>query len=257
MLAKSRLVVARSCLLLGLAPLALSAFAISSAYAQDDSAAPPQQTAQAPGGIESVIVTGSLIHGAPTVGVPVTTLGPQDFATSGAVTIGDALENIPAVTMIADSNVINGGGYVARDENINIRNLSQKGTRTLLLVDGMRVPNQGNGGCQTDPSIIPQLAVDHVDILTDGASATYGSDAIAGVVNVVMKRNFDGFRAQAQFGTSTDTPDLRLTISALYGKPGTEATSPSAPNTMTRRTSRARPFRSLPRITRPMASTIA
>ena len=64
--------------------------------------------------------------------------------------------------------------------------------RQLLLIDGMRFPNQGRGGCQTDPSIIPQLAVDHVDLLTDGASATYGSDAIVGVINVIMKRGYDG-----------------------------------------------------------------
>ena len=60
------------------------------------------------------------------------------------------------------------------------------------MIDGVRFPPQADGLCAIDPSIIPALALDRVDILADGASATYGSDAIAGVINVVLKRNFDG-----------------------------------------------------------------
>ena len=153
--------------------------------------------AQAPVAVGEIVVTGSHIRGVQVVGAPVITLTTKEFKQQGAVTVGDLLQAVPQITMIADSNVINGGGYVARDQNINIRNLSQKGTRTLLMVDGMRFPNQGNGGCQTDPSIIPQLAVDHVDVLADGASAEYGSDAVAGVVNVVLKRHYQGLTTQA------------------------------------------------------------
>src|ERR1700686_513340 len=75
---------------------------------------------------------------------------------------------------------------------VNIRGLDQTGPRTLLMVDGVKFPPQADGLCAIDPSIIPALALDRVDILADGASATYGSDAIAGVINVVLKRNFDG-----------------------------------------------------------------
>ena len=168
--------------------------------------------------IDTLLVTGNLIHGDAAIGNVPTVLTDKDFKESGAVTIGDILLNVPAVTMIADSNVINGGGYVARDQNINIRNLSLHGTRTLIMVDGMRFPNQGTGGCQTDPSIIPQLAVDNVEVLTDGASATYGSDAIAGVVNVHLKRGYEGFKTQLQYGQSLDVGGPRTTYSALYGK---------------------------------------
>ena len=86
------------------------------------------------------------------------------------------------------------------------------------MIDGMRFPNQGNGGCQTDPSIIPQLAVDHVDVLANGASAEYGSDAVAGVVNVVLKRRYEGLTTQASFNTSQDIGGARETFSALFGK---------------------------------------
>ena len=168
--------------------------------------------------IETVLVTGSIIHGGVNVGVPPTTVSAEDFTQAGAVTIADALQNIPAVVMISDTNVVAGGGYVARDQNINIRNLSLHGDRTLIMVDGIGFPNQGAGGCQTDPSIIPQLAVDHIDVLTDGASATYGSSAIAGVVNVTLKRGFDGLRLQAQYNQSLDVGGPRQTLSALYGK---------------------------------------
>jgi iron complex outermembrane receptor protein len=180
--------------------------------------APAAAPAPAASAVQEIVVTGTHIRGVQAVGQPVTTLSDKEFKQTGAVTIGDLLETVPQITMIADSNVINGGGYVARDQNINIRNLSQKGTRTLLMIDGMRFPNQGNGGCQTDPSIIPQLAVDHVDVLANGASAEYGSDAVAGVVNVVLKRRFEGFTTQGSYSQSQDIGGARGTLSALFGK---------------------------------------
>lgn len=174
--------------------------------------------AAAPAAVQEIVVTGTHIRGVQAVGQPVTTLTDKEFKTAGAVTIGDLLQTVPEITMIADSNVINGGGYVARDQNINIRNLSQKGTRTLMMIDGMRFPNQGNGGCQTDPSIIPQLAVDHVDVLANGASAEYGSDAAAGVVNVVLKRHYEGLTTQTSYNQSQNIGGARETFSALFGK---------------------------------------
>ncbi len=173
--------------------------------------ATPVQVAQAavaqaaPSGVpEQVLVTGSLIHGAAAVGVPVTSFRDGDFKETGALTIADLFKNVPAVYQIPQNDVIAGGGYIARAQNVNLRNLSTHGSRQLLLVDGLRFPNQGRGGCQTDPSIIPQLALERLDILADGASATYGSDAIVGVINVVLKRGYDGAISQAQYSQSTD-----------------------------------------------------
>jgi outer membrane receptor protein involved in Fe transport len=200
---------------MGSASLAL--LAATPAMAQAIANPAPKQVV-AEDNVESVVSTGTLIHGGQVVGVPVTSLSDEDFKTSGAVTIGDVLANIPAVVMIADSNVINGGGYAARDQNINIRNLSLHGDRTLMMVDGISFPNQGTGGCQTDPSIIPQLAVERVDVLTDGASATYGSNAIAGVVNVKLMRGFEGIRVQSQVSTSIDVGGPRFALSGLFGK---------------------------------------
>jgi iron complex outermembrane receptor protein len=175
-----------------------------------------QTEMQAP---EQVLVTGSLIHGTTAVGVPVTTFGQGDFKTTGSLTIADLFKNVPAVYQIPQNDVIAGGGYIARAQNVNLRNLSMRNSRQLLLVDGIRFPNQGKGGCQTDPSIIPQLAVDHVDLLTDGASATYGSDAIVGVINVILKRGYDGAISQLQFSTAPDVGGHTMeTAAQLFGR---------------------------------------
>ena len=168
---------------------------------------------------EQVLVTGSLIHGAAAIGVPVTTFGAGDFKTTGALTIADLLRTAPAVYQIPQNDVIAGGGYIARAQNVNLRNLSMRNSRQLLLVDGIRFPNQGKGGCQTDPSIIPQLAVDRIDLLTDGASATYGSDAVVGVINVIMKRGYDGAITQLQYSNAPDVGGhASKTASQLYGR---------------------------------------
>lgn len=198
-------------------PVALEATQVAAADIQV-AAAVPQQVAAAQPQEEEILVTGSLIHGAAAVGVPVTSLSVEDFKLTGAVTIGDLFKNVPAVYMIPQNDVIAGGGYIARAQNINLRNLSTRGTRTLLLIDNMRFPNQGRGGCQLDPSIIPQIAVDHIDLLADGASATYGSDAVAGVINVILKRGYEGATTQLQMGASQDHGHASYTFSQLYGR---------------------------------------
>ena len=211
--------------------------AVSVAQADDGTPAvktPPQQVAQANTQVaaadtqaaaapnaavsEQVLVTGSLIHGAAAVGVPVTSLGDADFKQTGAVKIADLFVDVPAVYEIPQNDVNAGGGYISRDINVNLRNLSMRNSRQLLLVDGMQIPNQGKGGCQTDPSIIPQLAAERIDLLTDGASATYGSSAVTGVINVILKRGFDGAITQLQYGASTDLGHAQYTAQQLFGR---------------------------------------
>jgi iron complex outermembrane recepter protein len=153
---------------------------------------------------EQVLITGSLIHGTAAVGVPVTNLGVQDFTQTGAVTIADLFRTVPAANVAPGPSAVNSGGHQERETRVNIRGLDQTGPRSLLMVDGVRFPPQADGLCAIDPSIIPALALDRVDILPDGASATYGSDAIAGVINVVLKRGFDGAVTLLHVGQPTD-----------------------------------------------------
>jgi iron complex outermembrane recepter protein len=194
------------------------------------------QTAQAAQEIpEQVLVTGSLIHGTAAVGVPVTNLGTQDFTQTGNVTIGDLFRTVPAANVAPGPSAVNSGGHQERETRVNIRGLDQTGPRTLLMIDGVRFPPQADGICAIDPSIIPALALDRVDILADGASATYGSDAIAGVINVVLKRGFDGavtllhfqmpdkggkqFQASQLYGRTWDGGDITLTYEWIDEQP--------------------------------------
>ena len=173
----------------------------------------------APGAIpEQVLITGSLIHGTAAVGVPVTNLGAQDFTETGNVTIGDLFRTVPLANVSPGPSAVNSGGHQEREIRVNIRGLDQTGPRTLLMVDGVKFPPQADGLCAIDPSIIPALALDRVDILADGASATYGSDAIAGVINVILKRNFDGAVTLLHFSAPTDGGGQQVQASQLWGR---------------------------------------
>lgn len=146
---------------------------------------------------EQVLVTGSLIHGAEAVGVPVESLGQQDFAQTGSVSVSDLLRTVPDITVVPSGTHIAGGASLTHSARINIHNLGF--FRTLVLYDGMRFPPTGVYLDGYDPEIIPSIAIDHIDTLADGASATYGSDAVAGVVNIILRRGFDGAITQAQY----------------------------------------------------------
>jgi iron complex outermembrane receptor protein len=178
------------------------------------------QTAQVPPALtlpEQVLVTGSLIHGAAAVGVPVTNLGVQDFAQTGLISIGELFSTIPSANVQLPQATIN-GGQQERNNRVDIRGLDTTGPRSLLLIDGFRFPPQADGLCVIDPSIIPALALDRVDILADGASATYGSDAIAGVVNVILKRNFDGATTLLHVQAPTDGGGFQFDGQQLWGR---------------------------------------
>jgi iron complex outermembrane receptor protein len=146
---------------------------------------------------ETVLITGSLIRGTAAVGVPVVNLSPQDFAMTGTLTASDLFRTIPQFN-VNPGPVATGAANNERGVRVNLRQLDTgSAPRSLMMIDGMRYPQQGNGLCQIDPSIIPAFAIERIDLLLDGASATYGSDAIGGVINIILKRNFDGAMVEA------------------------------------------------------------
>src|SRR2546430_4117502 len=167
---------------------------------------------------EQVLITGSLIRGTAAVGVPVTNLSPQDFAQTGALTTADLFRTVPSANVSPGPVATQSGANIERATRVNIRGLDTgDATRSLLMVDGLRVPAQGNGVCEIDPSIIPALSLDRIDILVDGASATYGSDALAGVINIVLKRAFDGAVTQLRY-TTAQGGKSRYQASQLWGR---------------------------------------
>jgi outer membrane receptor protein involved in Fe transport len=167
---------------------------------------------------ENVLITGSLIRGTVAVGVPVINLSPMDFAQTGALTTADLFKNFPASNFSAGDIGTTAAGRVDRGQKVNLRNLdTTNSSRGLMMVDGLRTPPSGNGLCAIDPSIIPSVALDHIDILVDGASATYGSDAIAGVINVILRRNYDGAQSQLRY-TYRKGGGPRFQASQLWGR---------------------------------------
>src|SRR5712675_14666 len=166
---------------------------------------------------EQVLITGSLIHGTAAVGVPVTNLSVQDYRQTGAQTTADLFRTIPVANVSPGAVATNSGGHLERETRVNIRGLDQTGPRTLMMIDGTRFPPQADGICAIDPSIIPSLALERIDILADGASATYGSDAIAGVINIILKRAFDGAVTQLNYSIG-DAGGAHYQASQMWGR---------------------------------------
>jgi iron complex outermembrane receptor protein len=148
---------------------------------------------------ESVVVTGSRIPQRNIEGAsPVTTVNSQEVKLQGAPSIVDLLKTLPSVVNDSDSDTVtNGTGGLA---TIDLRNLGSK--RTLVLVDGKRLV-ASDQSLNVDTNTIPAGMVDRVEVLTGGDSAVYGSDAVAGVVNIILKKDFEGLQLDSQV-TFTD-----------------------------------------------------
>jgi len=166
-----------------------------------------QETSPVPAGVaevERVIVTGSNIPTAEEVGPnPVDTYRPEDIQKLGVRTSTDLTQKLPLVTGLANNENISNGVLTANDgrTEVNLRGLFPK--ETLVLVDGKRVAPVGFAqNASVDLNLIPFALVDHIDILKDGASAIYGSDAIAGVFNVFLKHKFRGLEIEVSYGNT-------------------------------------------------------
>jgi iron complex outermembrane recepter protein len=168
---------------------------------------------------ETVLITGSLIQGAVSVGVPVNSLRTLDFVETGQLSVTDVLKSVPSLDIDAQPSPTYGGGTLAFIQNVQIHSLGTgNGVETLLLVNGLRFPPQNYSGDSVNPSIIPSIAIDRLDVLTAGASAVYGSDATAGVINIILRRGFDG--AMTQFGV-TSSPGVgyvHTQFAQLFGR---------------------------------------
>lgn len=166
-----------------------------------------------------IVVTGSRITRADlTSAGPVTLINSDSLARSGAVSIDQVLQQLPTVTGDATGEATNNAGHGTSE--ISLRGLGPE--RTLVLINGRRgVPSGGlgvTGGVANfvDLTSIPTGMIDRVEVYQDGASAVYGSDAIAGVVNVILKSDFNGIQTNVGYGISgqddANTLDLNTTM---------------------------------------------
>jgi iron complex outermembrane recepter protein len=180
-----------SALKISAAPLVLGLALISApAYAQD--AVEEEVTEEA----APIVVTGSRIA-RPNLEAtaPVTVVSADDFKGSGSAKVEDLINNLPQVVATQSSGVSNGADGTA---TVALRGLEAK--RTLVLIDGRRLaPAAIGGNSAADLNFIPSALISSVEVLTGGASATYGADAVAGVVNFKMNRKFEGVRLDGQY----------------------------------------------------------
>ena len=148
---------------------------------------------------ERVIVTGSNIPSAEEVGAnPVDTYRGDDITRLGVRTPTDLIQRLPAVTGASiNENITNGGDGSTR---VNLRGIDPK--ETLVLQDGRRLANVGFAGTSVDFNEFPLGLIDHIDILKDGASPVYGTDAVAGVLNVYLIHRFRGLAVYASYGNT-------------------------------------------------------
>jgi outer membrane receptor protein involved in Fe transport len=202
--------------LLGVSPLLLTLLWAAGLAAQTpppatpSTAAPPAAPEAAPETPierpmeEQIVVTGSRIRRKDlTTPAPVTVVSRQQFEASGKMTIGDFLQTLPEQGNAPNFQLNTGGINYGADGStrINLRSLGLQ--RTLVLINGRRVVPGGLGASSAvDLNTIPTEAVERIEVLKDGASAVYGSDAIAGVVNIITRRTYDGANVGAQYGLS-------------------------------------------------------
>jgi len=169
------------------------------------------------GGNGAIVVTGTRIQ-RPNLQspVPITSVGQEELTNQGQASVGDALNDLPALRSTFSQQ--NSGRFIgtAGQNFLDLRGLGT--TRTLVLVNGRRHITSSVGDFIVDVDNIPQDLLERVDIVTGGESAVYGSDAIAGVVNFITKRNFDGFRIRGQAGISSRGDRPVDFISATMGR---------------------------------------
>ncbi len=152
---------------------------------------------------QDIIVTGSRVARAGyTAPTPVTMLQTESLANKAPGALSDALNQLPVFTgSISNSQDRNSNaGRVRTGNYLNLRSLGPQ--RVLVLQDGLRLPPTGNAG-GTDANMILQLLIERIDVVTGGASAAYGSDAVSGVVNFVLDKKFTGVKLLAQGGISS------------------------------------------------------
>lgn len=194
---------------LSIAVAAFSTLAAAAVSAQETAAGPI---------VEEVIVTGSRIARDPlsTTG-PITILDSSAIKRSGVGTIDELLNQLPSMgTTGINANDNNGGAGLSF---VDLRNLGSE--RTLVLVNGRRFVSSSSGvGSAVDMNNIPVDMIERVEVLTDGASAVYGSDAVAGVINVVLKKAVDGPMVSIRGGATKDGGGENGDFSLTFGNQG-------------------------------------
>jgi iron complex outermembrane receptor protein len=186
--------------------MALGSTALAAILTQASAADETQQQS-----VETVVVTGSRI---PQTGVisdsPITAVSQQEIKSEGTTHIETLLNNLPSVTADQGQFQTNNTAGIA---TVDLRDLGSQ--RTLVLIDGKRLMPGDPTRPVADLNQIPAAMVDHVEVLTGGASAVYGSDALAGAVNFILRKNFEGFEIDGTYTAAVHNNNNPLAQAAI------------------------------------------
>ncbi len=195
---------------------------LADAQERREEAEPTQARANAnPVELEEVVVTGSHIRGAQNLSSPVITFDRVDIQRTGYATAQQLIQSLPQnLNSISDSTFGAGNGGVEQSKaydasGVNLRGLG--GSSTLVLLNGRRMAAVGDGSV-VDISLIPVGAIERMEVLTDGASAIYGSDAVGGVVNLVLRTDFTGAETRLRYGSVTEGSQHEVQAGQMFGQ---------------------------------------
>jgi iron complex outermembrane receptor protein len=164
--------------------------------------------------VESVEVTGTSIRGVAPVGSNLITVGSDEIKNTNAQTMWQVFKDIPSISNLGQAPQGNSGG-----NSFNVPTIHNVGSSssnsTLILIDGHRFAPSTIKQAMMDTGILPTNMVERVEVLPDGASATYGADAVAGVINVITRKHFDGFDITGSAGFGSDYHTMNASV--LYG----------------------------------------
>lgn len=189
-----------------------SLMAASGAMAQ--TATPASPAAQDPeeeesSALDDVVVTGTAIRGVAPVGSATVGISREDIVQAPSRDAGSLVARLPQASSQGTTLTSSGG----RAAGVNLRGLGNNAT--LVLFDGRRVVPQGGNAQVSDPNLVPFSAIERVEVVTDGASAIYGSDAVAGVVNYILRRNYDGAEISTRY---VNTLYDQYAIDGVFGR---------------------------------------
>jgi outer membrane receptor protein involved in Fe transport len=173
--------------------------------------------------VEEIVVTGSRIPQPNLTSIsPVTVVGQQDVQLRGVTRVEDLVNQLPSVFAAQSSSVSNGATGTAQ---VNLRGIGAD--RNLVLVNGRRLPFGSPNSTPADVNQVPSSLVERVEVLSGGAASIYGSDAISGVVNFIMQRDFEGVRLNAQYSGYQHNNDYDTNGNLREVIAGRSATNPA------------------------------
>jgi iron complex outermembrane recepter protein len=181
--------------------LKLRSFAVTVAAAGVTAATFAGEASDTASALEEVIVTGThLVKNGDDLPTPVTVVSTEELLATTPTTIPDGLNKLPILALSRNSANLNNPSDSFTGNFLNLRGLGIQ--RNLVLLDGHRVPPSSYTGA-VDVNTLPELMIQRVEIVTGGASAVYGSDAVSGVVNYILDKKFEGFKGSGQYGVSS------------------------------------------------------